>query len=83
MLPETPRGNKYALTVVDYFTKFKLAHALREKSAETVVEKLYETYTVFQIPGAIISDNGKSNDCNVEPEMRRIHCMRFKQILFD
>ena len=35
-LPETPRGNKYILTLTDYFSKWPEAAALRSKASEEV-----------------------------------------------
>ena len=41
-LPETPRGNKYIVTLVDYFSKWPEAEALPDKSAKGVALFLYK-----------------------------------------
>ena len=35
-LPKTPKGNKYIITLVDYFSKWPEAEAVPDKSAKTV-----------------------------------------------
>ncbi len=40
-LPETPRGNKYVMTVTDYYSKWVEAAPLKDKSASSVAEFLY------------------------------------------
>ena len=37
----TPAGNKYLITVTDYYTKWPVAGALKDKSASSVAEFLY------------------------------------------
>ena len=41
-LPITSRGNKYIVTLVDYFSKWPEAEALPDKSAEGVALFLYK-----------------------------------------
>ena len=41
-LPETPRGNRYILTMVDLFTKFCIAAAMPHQSAQPVADPLLE-----------------------------------------
>ena len=36
----TPAGNKYLITVTDYYTKWPVAGALKDKSASSVAEFL-------------------------------------------
>ena len=40
-LPVTPTGNKYLITVTDYYTKWAMAGGLKDKSAASVAEFLY------------------------------------------
>ena len=42
LLPETPRGNKYIVTLVDYFSKWPEAEPLPNKSAKGVALFLYK-----------------------------------------
>lgn len=41
-LPRTERGNKYIVTLVDYFLKWPEAEALPDKSANSVAQFLYK-----------------------------------------
>ena len=41
-LPETPRGNKYIVMLVDYFSKWPEAEPLPNKSAKGVALFLYK-----------------------------------------
>ena len=41
-LPKTARGNRYIVTLVDYFSKWPEAEALPDKTAETVALFLYK-----------------------------------------
>ena len=46
--PPSSAGNRYVLTVSDYFTKFAWAHALPTKEAVGVVAALWqERFTLF------------------------------------
>ena len=40
-LPETPRGNKYIVTLTDYFSKWAEAAPLPSKHAEAVARFIY------------------------------------------
>ncbi len=50
----TPRGNRYILTVVDYFTKWAEAFPLPTKEASGVVTVLFEVVTVHETCSIII-----------------------------
>ena len=41
-LATTPRGNKYILTIINYFSKWAEAYPNRDKSANSVAESLYD-----------------------------------------
>ena len=41
-LPRTARGNKYIVTLVDYFSKWPEAEAMPDKSAKSVAVFLYK-----------------------------------------
>ncbi len=44
-LPETSRGNKYIITVPDFFSKWPEATALPDKTAVGIAEFLYKCFT--------------------------------------
>jgi transposase InsO family protein len=57
--PRSSRGNEYALTVVDHFTKWAEAYAIPNHQATTVARKLVnELFTRFGTPLQILSDQG-------------------------
>ena len=40
-MPETPKGNKYIVTLTDYFSKWAEAAPLKDKSAVGVAKFIY------------------------------------------
>ena len=58
-LPLTEERNQYALTCIDYFTKFATAIPIKDKKAETIVDALFNKwYCLYGIPYEIQSDLG-------------------------
>ena len=66
-LPETPSGNKYTMTVTDYFSKWPEAKAIPTKEARNVAEFLYALfmrhgfcpYVILSLCPYVISDQGR------------------------
>ena len=58
-LPETPRGNKYIITVTDYFSKWPEAAPLQDKTAVGVANFLFSLFCRHGWPETIISDQGR------------------------
>ena len=56
---ETPRGNLYIITAIEYITSKAFAYPLAERSAEAAIEVLEEIVWTFGKPDEIISDNGE------------------------
>ena len=58
-LPATSRGNKYVVTLVDYFSKWPEAAPLPDKTAEGVALFLFELFCrlVFYSVAVIISSH--------------------------
>jgi len=46
------------LTIVDSFSKFAMAYAIKDKNAVTILNKLIKYFTHFIIPKEIVFDNG-------------------------
>jgi hypothetical protein len=68
-LKETPRGNRYIPTTVDYFTKCVEAVPIPAKDAVTVAKALHEY--IYSRNGArhpILTDNGGEFSNAVRPE---------------
>ena len=58
-LPETSRGNKYILTVSDYFSKWPEATPLSDKSAIGIAEFIFKCFTRHGCCTAKITDQGR------------------------
>ena len=59
-LKTSRRGNRYILTLIDYYTKWVEAFAIPSKTAQVVAETLFDNvYCRFGPPHRIITDNGK------------------------
>ena len=57
---KTKSGNIYALTVIDYYTKWCEAIPLKSKDAYTVVDAGFrQIFCRFGPPRFLITDNGK------------------------
>jgi hypothetical protein len=58
-LKQTPRGNQYVLCITDYFTRWIVAVAVPDCSAQTTAEALFNEYICkYGVPAAILSDQG-------------------------
>ena len=52
-LPQTPRGNRYILTLIDCFTRFEVAVPLVDQSAEVVIASVIGHYITCTVPLAV------------------------------
>ncbi|KAM0726175.1 Transposon Tf2-6 polyprotein [Formica fusca] len=58
-LPQTSRGNKYILVVMDQFSKFKKLYPLKNQKLDSIIDALQvEYFSRIGIPNEILSDNG-------------------------
>ena len=67
-LPETRAGNKYIITLCDYFSKWPEAAPLQSKCAEGVADFLFQVFCRHGWPKIVQSDQGREfinevNDC--------------------
>lgn len=58
-LPETKSGNKYIMTVTDYFSKWPEAKAIPSKEACEVANFLYSLFMRHGFCSCVISDQGR------------------------
>ena len=71
--PRSRRGNVYILTIVDSFSKWAEAVALRDKGAETVARALVEhVFCRFGCPLELLSDNGQEVHSTIMKELCRL-----------
>ena len=60
-LKETPDGNKYIITMTDYFTKWVEARAVKDIKATTITKFIFEeVITRHGVPERILTDRGTS-----------------------
>lgn len=57
-LPETDRGNKHVLVMVDVLSRYLVALPLKDMRMSTVADKLHEIMMFFGPPKILQSDNG-------------------------
>ena len=56
-LPETPRANRYILTMIDLFIKFGVAASMPDQSAQTVADTLLARWVLlFGTPRRLLTD---------------------------
>jgi transposase InsO family protein len=68
--PRSSRGNEFALTVVDHFTKWAEAYPIPNHQASTVARKLVnEVFTRFGTPLQILSDQGTEFESQLMQEI--------------
>jgi len=56
--PESYDGYKYLLVIVDLFTSFVIVRPLKDKSANSVADVLWDVFSLFGFPKILQSDNG-------------------------
>ena len=57
-LPQTRLGNKYVILITDYLTRFVIALAVKDQTAETTAGALMQKFLEFGFPARLITDNG-------------------------
>jgi len=55
----TSGSYRYILVLMDYFTGFVLLYNLRNKMQQTVLNTLWDAFTIFGPPDTLLSDRGK------------------------
>ena len=74
-LPETYKGNKYILVVIDYFTRWTEAYAIKNQEARTVAEVLLENFvTRFGVPHVIHTDQGSNFESQLFADQSCVIC---------
>ena len=68
-LPQTRAGNKYVIIVTDYLTRFVLALAVRDQTAETTAEALMQKFLEYGFPERLITDNGPNFRSNLMEQL--------------
>ena len=72
-LPETARGNKHLLVIMDHFTKWCEAFPTKDQRASTVAEVLVSrVFSRFGPPAIIHSDQGRNFESHLMHEICRL-----------
>ncbi|KAJ7998071.1 hypothetical protein DPEC_G00218730 [Dallia pectoralis] len=70
--PRTPRGNRFVVVAMDYFTKWPEAYAVPDQEAATVCEVLIEgMFSWFGVPTELHSDQGRNFEAQLFAKMCR------------
>lgn len=69
---KTMNGNEYILTIIDAFSKYAFAFAVKNADAKTVIEKLEKIFLFIGIPEEIYTDNGKHFTAEVVDDICKI-----------
>eukprot|EP00731_Ephydatia_muelleri_P038191 Em0675g4a len=80
-LPETKKGNKYIVTLLDYFSKWPEACPIPNKTALAVAQFLFEMFCRFGCCEVVISDQGREFVNAVQAELFALtgtkHCLTY------
>ena len=71
-LKATPGGFRYIVVVVDYFTKWIEAKAVKDKTAVSVAQFLYECICFHNVPAIQINYQGREFVNSVSSELHRL-----------
>ena len=71
-LPQTRAGKKYIIVITDYLTKYVLAIATRDQTAETTAAVLMEKFLEYGLPERLITDNGSNFRSRLVKELCRL-----------
>jgi len=71
--PQSTKGNKFMITVLDHFTKYAFAFLVRNHEAVTVAKYLVErVFLVYGVPTQLLSDRGAEFEGSVMSEVCRL-----------
>jgi hypothetical protein len=79
MQPASVRVNRFALTVVDYTTRYPEAVPLKDEKAETVAEALVGIFARVRVPKEVLSDQGPQLMSGIMKEVSRL--LSIKQLV--
>ena len=71
-LPQTRSGKKYVVVITDYLTKYVLAVATKDQTAETTATVLMEKFLEYGLPERLITDNGSNFRSKLVSELCRL-----------
>ena len=70
-MPQSSRGNRYALVIMDYFSKYVKVYPMADQKAETVAECLLMWVYDHGVPERLHSDQGRQFEAAVFQELCR------------
>ncbi len=79
-LKTTRSGNKYILSVIDYYTKYAEAAALPNQEAETVVRALEQIFARHGMPSVLLTDQGRNFESHLVTSMCQLFGIEKRRI---
>ena len=70
-MPCSSRGNRYALVIMDYFSKLVKVYPMKDQKAETVADCLLLWVYDYGVPERLHSDQGRQFESAVFQELCR------------
>ena len=72
-LPKSNMGNKYIITFMDQFSRFIIAEATEDQTAETVARKMIErVVATFGAPESVLTDQGRQFEGTLFKELCKL-----------
>ena len=68
-LKTTSEGNRYILSVIDYYTKYAEAEPLPNQEAKTVVKALEQIFSRHGMPSVLLTDQGRNFESHLFQSM--------------
>ena len=69
LLKTTSEGNRYILSVIDYYTKYAEAEPLPNQEAKTVVKALEQIFSRHGMPSVLLTDQGRNFESHLFQSM--------------
>ena len=72
-LPATANGNEYIMVLCDYFSKYTVAYAIPNHTAQTVADRIVTEFVAyFGVPEQLHSDQGREFESELFQELCRL-----------
>ena len=73
-LPETPKGYKYILTILDHLSRYLIMIPMKDQKTTTVAKKLNKHFiSIYGVPKTILTDQGTNFMSNLMKELCKLY----------